>query len=82
MHGMMPTQQRFETIRPACLEVDDRLKIKFEFVVGNRPLQIDFDLLVLEQPLFHLRIEHDDAVAPLGLGLVERDVGMTQQLVR
>ncbi len=79
--GWCPAQQRLEALDAEIGEIDDRLVMDFHFIVRQRLAQVALDLLVLEQAALHLGVEQPDAVAPCGLGFIERHVGMAQQLV-
>ncbi len=77
--GMFPAQQRLEPHQPRRFGADHRLIDQVELVLDQRVAQIVFHLLAVLGALQQLfPIETVDA-APLGLGCIEREVGIADQ---
>ena len=66
----------------ARLELEDRLVHEEELVALERAAQVELELEPVFDRGLHLALERDVAVAARGLGLVQRDVGVAQQVGR
>ena len=62
-------------------EVDHRLEVEGELVLDQRLAQISLERATLAHLHVHVGIEEAVSVAALGLGPVQRDVGIAEQLV-
>ena len=71
--------QRLETDEAAVRHFEERLIVQFEAIMQHRiadgPLELESRL----QLGVHLRQEEPDAIAAVGLGLVQRQIGTFQQ---
>ena len=79
---VLPAQQRLDAGDRAGLERADRLVDEEELVAIERGAQVELELPVIEHGRVHLGREHDVAVLAGRLRLVQRDVGVAQQLAR
>jgi hypothetical protein len=79
---MVPAHQRLEAGDAVGLDVDDGLVEEVEFALddGQAHLAQQLDALLDLGP--HGRLEHDAAIAAPELGLIERDVGVLEQVQR
>ena len=78
---MIPAQQRLAGRDPPGLEIDQRLVEQFEFLVGQRLAQIQFQDAAGLDGLRHLVAEEAEGAAAVGLGAIQRHVGVLQQRV-
>ena len=78
---MVPAQQRLEAGDLAARDVDERLVVQLELVGEQRLAQIELEPAALLHLRVHFRLEEVVGAAALGLGAVERHVGVAQQLV-
>ena len=78
--GMPPTQKRLERIHPPVGRRDDRLKMEFELLLGERDPQIVLHLAARANLFVHRRLEEAVAAA-VRLGVVKRHVGVADQFV-
>ena len=78
---MVPAQQRLEAADLVAREVDERLVVELELAVGQRLAQIDLQLAARLHVGVHVRLEEAVDAAPLGLGPVEGEIGVLEQLV-
>ena len=80
---MVPAHQRLEARRPRRSQISiERLVVQLEFVGEQRLAQIELELAALLHLRVHFRLEEVIGAAPVGLGAVERHVGVAQQLIR
>ena len=79
--GMLPADERLGGHDAAGIDVDDRLIVQHELVVGDAPFQICFQLLALDERLVHRRHEYLVGVLAAGLGHVHGDVGVAEQIL-
>ena len=77
---VLPAQQRLDADQGEVVEVVDRLVDEAELVARQRRAQIELELDAAADVGLHLRVEDLVAVLAGGLGLVERHVGVAQQL--
>ena len=78
---MFPAQQRLEAGELGRVEPHLRLEHQMEFVGFQRAAQIMFQRVPAARLFFHFGLEQLIGAAPLGLGLVQREVGAFHQLV-
>ena len=64
------------------MQSQQRLVVQFEFAVCERPPQRDFERAPRLHTCVHGRLEEAIAAAAVGLGAVQRHVGVLQELVR
>ncbi len=77
-----PAQQRLIAVHAVVLDVDDRLVEELELAaLGDGAAQIGLEVEALDRGRVHRRLERLGLVAAGGLRLVERQVGVPQQLV-
>src|SRR5579872_5435149 len=79
---MPPAQQCLESADLLALQVHQRLKEQLELVVGDRPTQILLQFAARLHQGVHLRLEIAEAIPPVALCLIQRDVGAPEQSVR
>lgn len=77
--GMLPTHQRLDTAHPAAHQVDDRLVVQAELVVGQRQAQAVFDLQPVDGGIVHFLVEELEVVPPGHLGVVHGGIGILHQ---
>ena len=75
---MMPADQRLEA---DDLAGDQRLRlvVQRQFLAQDRRLQVLLQATPLAQPLVHVGFEHPEYAAAVGLGAIERGVGIAEQ---
>ena len=75
---MLPARQRLEA---GDLAVDARLRlvVQHQLAALDRRSQVVLERAPLAQPLVHVGLEEADRAAPLGLGAIERGVGVAEQ---
>jgi hypothetical protein len=78
---VIPAKQRLHTDGGHGVEIEDRLVEEEELVRPDGRLQIHLELVATAQRGLHLGLEDDEAVATGVLGGVQRDVGVTQEVV-
>ena len=79
--GVVPAQQRLHRLQPAGLQLDDRLVVQDELVLGDRAPQPRRQRQPLERVLGDVG-EHGRGRAAAALALVHRHVGVLEQLDR
>ena len=81
--GVMPADQRLDTDDAAARDADLRLEVKLELrAILERQAQIVFQRDALDVRGVHRRLELQETVFSLRLGLVHGDVGVADQDVR
>src|SRR5258708_34102564 len=78
---MIPPQQRLAGRYLAALQIDERLIKALEFLVRERPAQIEFENAARLDDLRHFFAEETEGAAAVRLGTVERHVGVLQKRV-
>ena len=78
---MVPAQQRLEAADLAARKLDQRLIVELEFVGEQRLAQVELQPAALLHLRVHLRLEEMIGAAAVGLGAIERHVGVAQQLI-
>src|SRR5882724_8434480 len=78
---MTPAQQRLEAGQLVGLEVDDGLIRDLELMSRQRRTQVELERSARLQPHIHLRLEIAVAVAAVGLGTVQRNIGVLEKTV-
>ena len=78
---VLPAQQRLGRGDLAGVEVEDRLVDEEQLVAGDRAAQVVLEREPVVRGDVHLVAELGVAVAAGALGLVERDVGVAQQVL-
>ena len=79
--GLVPAKQRLAGDDLVSLEIDDRLIVQFELSLGERRAQIELEIPPRRHPLMHGGFEKPVRAATAGLGAVERQIGVLEQLV-
>ncbi len=77
---VVPTGQGLEADDLARLQVHQRLEVGHDVLVLDGLQQFALQTVALADGLVHLRLEEPQRRAALGLGSVERDVGLAQHL--
>ena len=80
--GMVPAQQRLAAVIAVVADVDQRLVVQLELAAHDRLAQIEFQRAPRLHARVHLGLEEPIGAAAVGLGAVQRQVGVLQQLVR
>ena len=80
--GMVPAQQRLAADDPVVADVDQRLVVQLELAAHERLAQVDLQRAARLHARVHLRLEEAVGAAAVGLGAVQRHVGVLQQLIR
>src|SRR4051794_8292192 len=78
---MVPADQRLESAYFAARKVYDRLVIELELAGRQRPAQIVFHRAACLHLEVHRWLKKPEHAASIGLGAVQRKVGITQQLL-
>ena len=78
---MTPAQQRLATRHPAIAEADQRLINNIEFAIGDRLPEIQLQRAQGVHAGTHAGLEEAIGPAPVGLGLVHRQIGVLEQLI-
>ena len=78
---MVPADQRLEARDLAAFDLDQRLVMQLELFGEQRLAQIEFELAPLLHLRVHFRLEEMEGAAAVGLGAIERHVGIAQQLI-
>ena len=76
-----PAQQRFKAADPVGGEIDQRLVVHFEFAIGEGAAQIELHVAALLRLPVHLPFEEVMNAAAVGLGAVQRHVGVAHQFL-
>ncbi|GJE72896.1 hypothetical protein CHKEEEPN_4457 [Methylorubrum podarium] len=76
---MVPAEQRLHAGDAVVGQIHERLIVEFETVLRERLAQFAFEAEPLAHGLVHLRLEQADGAAPLGLRLVEGEVGLLEE---
>ena len=79
---VLPAQQRFDAEHATVLEIEDRLVDEKELAPLGRGAEIELEREPVLYRGLHLAHERHVAIAARGLGLVQRDVGVAQQVGR
>ena len=79
--GWFQRSKRFERVDVVRFKVDERLIVQFEFFADQRLAQVHFQLAARFHARVHLRLEEPVGAAAVGLGAVERHVGVAQQRI-
>ncbi len=80
--GMTPAQKRLETADAIAGNVDERLIMELELPGGQGVLEIGFHRAPLLGFPIHVLLEEAMPAPALGFGLIERHVGVLEQIVR
>src|SRR3954467_2193672 len=78
---MVPADQRLESAYIAARKVYDRLVIELELAGRQRPAQVVFHRAACLHLQVHRRLKKPEHAASIGLGAVQREVGIAQQLL-
>ena len=78
---MRPAQQRLEADDVLAHQIYERLIVHFERFGRQRRAQIDFELAAGLRLGVHLRLEKAEGRFAGGLGAIERQVGIAQQVI-
>ena len=78
--GMLPTQQRLDPDHAEVVEVVDRLVGEAELIVDECRTEVELELHAAGDLGLHLGEEDLVAVLAGRLGVVQRDVGVAQEL--
>ncbi len=78
---MVPAQQGLAGDDPSGAQVDDRLEMCVELIATDRVPEVDFSGTATACTRLHILFEETDAPSPGAFRLVERHVGVTQQLI-
>src|SRR5256886_11616147 len=78
----MPAQQRLESVHATSLELHDRLEHQAQLAALERVPQVGLHAETGLGRVAHRNVEHLEARAPLLLGLIHREVRVTQQVDR
>ena len=76
--GMLPAGERLES-EDLAVDLGLRLIVQDELVVRDRRAQIVLQRVALAQAPVHVGVEEADHVAAVGLGAVERGIGVGEQ---
>ncbi len=79
---MIPAHQRLEGDRPLARDVDDGLVMNLELLAAQRRAQIELEHAPRLGAGVHAGLEESIGAAAVGLGAVEREVGVLQKLIR
>ena len=74
--GVVPARQRLAAHHAPRLQIDDRLVDQRQRAVGDGLLEIGLQTLPVAVVGIHLVVEHLSLLLAVGLGLVEREVGL------
>ena len=77
---MLPAHQRFETGDPAVIQREDRLVVDAQLVAFDGAVQVALEVQVFGGQVAHARFEHRVASASAGLGAIQGDVRLAQQV--
>ena len=77
----VPTQQCLESRDAGIFQVDQRLKIQFEFIARYGGAQVPLQFSARLHQRVHFGFEVAEAVAAITFGLIQRDVGALEQNV-
>ena len=78
---MRPAQQRLAGRDLLGLQVEQRLVVDLEGVVGERVAQVELEAAARLRRDVHVRLEEAPGAALVGLGPIERHVGVLEQVV-
>src|SRR5712691_1856305 len=78
---MIPAQERLEAGHLVRPEIDDGLVDDLEFLPQQRGAQINLKSSTKLQARFHLRFEKAVAMAPVGLGTMQRNIRILEKTV-
>ncbi len=78
---MVPAKQRLDADDSLALELEHRLVDERELLAGERVAEVCLELHPVLRGSLHRRVEHRVAVLAQGLRLVQRQVGVLQQLL-
>ena len=78
---MRPAHQRLEADDRAGREIDERLVVHLELAAASAVAQIDLELAARLHARVHLGLEEAERALAVGLGAVERHIGVLEQLV-
>ena len=78
---MPPAQQRLHALHLHAVEVEDRLVDEEQLLALQGPVKLALQVVAVDDRRVHFGAEDDEAVLPRRLGLVQGDVGVTQQVV-
>ena len=78
---MVPAHQRLAADDRAGGKLDERLVVDLQLAGLQRGAQVELQLPVLAGAGIHLRLEEAEGALAVGLGAVERHVGVLEQLV-
>ena len=78
---MPPAQQRLEADDVSADEIDERLIVHFQLLGGECRAQVDLELAARLRLGVHLRLEEAEGRFAVGLGAIERQVGVAQQTI-
>ena len=76
---MAPAHERLHSQEAARAEIDDRLVLDEELLVGDRARDVGDQARLLLQHLLHRLLEGEEAVLARGLRKVHRRIGLAQQ---
>ena len=79
---MAPADQRFVAASALGADIDDRLVVHLEFAARQRVAHGALEIPLGLEIIVHARIVEAEGVTPVGLGAIERDVGIFQHAVR
>ena len=65
---------------PPSAQVEDGLEHEEELAALQRTVEIHVELHAVGDRVAHFGLEHDETVLAAGLGAIERDVGVAQEL--
>ena len=74
---MAPAQERLDAGEGSCGEIDSGLIDQEELAGFQSAVQIDIEMAVIIRVVLHRRGERHGTLLSGGLGLVERDVGVS-----
>src|SRR5580704_8144892 len=75
---MVPARQRLEA-DDLAVAARHRLVVQGDLVARDRRLQVVLQRALLAQPLVHVGLEEPDGAATVGLGPIERRIGIAEQ---
>jgi len=78
---MAPADQRLEPADLVARQIDDRLVVEFELALRQRLAQVAFHGAPGQHLHVHFCLEDAEGASPAGLGPVESQVGVDEQLV-
>ncbi len=79
---MLPARQRLDATDTAVGQRNDRLVVHAQLALAQRAAQLDLGLESLAGAGVHRAVKDFEATLTVGLGRVQRHIGLAQQLVR